>query len=144
MLVFALFGDLIVRPFGMTLEDIKVATGLILLIYAIQALLGKSEAEMIDPESVAIVPMAIPMLAGPGAISLVLYYRSVLEPYELALVVVGVMLVSLPILLLGGYLDKLLGKNGTLALNRILAILMAGLGIAMVREGLLTFIRPVG
>ncbi|ABU81312.1 MarC family protein [Ignicoccus hospitalis] len=144
LLVFALFGDLIVRPFGMTLEDIKVATGLILLIYAIQALLGKSEAEMIDPESVAIVPMAIPMLAGPGAISLVLYYRSVLEPYELALVVVGVMLVSLPILLLGGYLDKLLGKNGTLALNRILAILMAGLGIAMVREGLLTFIRPVG
>lgn len=75
---------------------------------------------------------------------MVLYYRSVLEPYELALVVVGVMLVSLPILLLGGYLDKLLGKNGTLALNRILAILMAGLGIAMVREGLLTFIRPVG
>lgn len=66
LLVFALFGDLIVRPFGMTLEDIKVATGLILLIYAIQALLGKSEAEMIDPESVAIVPMAIPMLAGQG------------------------------------------------------------------------------
>ncbi|NPA84415.1 MAG: MarC family protein [Crenarchaeota archaeon] len=135
LLLFALFGDTIVKPFGMTVDDIRIATGLILLIYAIQALFGKSEAEMIDPESIAIVPMAIPMLAGPGAISLVLYYRSVMPPHEVGLVVVAVMLVSLPILLAGRYLDKLLGKNGTLALTRILAILMAGLGIAMIREG---------
>ncbi len=137
LLLFALFGDVIVKPFGMSLDDIRIATGLILLIYAIQALFGKTEAEMIDPESIAIVPMAIPMLAGPGAISLVLYYRSVLPPSEVALVVVAVMAVSLPILLMGRYLDKLLGKNGTLALSRILAILMAGLGIAMIREGVL-------
>ena len=140
LIVFALFGDLIVKPFGMSIDDIRVATGLILLIYAIQALFGKSEAEMIDPESIAIVPMAIPMLAGPGAISLVLYYRSILPPYEVCLVVVAVMTISLPILLLGRYLDKLLGKNGTLALSRILSILMAGLGIAMMREGIIHII----
>ena len=140
LIVFALFGDLIVKPFGMSIDDIRIATGLILLIYAIQALFGKSEAEMIDPESIAIVPMAIPMLAGPGAISLVLYYRSILTPYEVCLVIVAVMAVSLPILLLGRYLDKLLGKNGTLALSRILSILMAGLGIAMMREGILHLI----
>ncbi len=135
LLIFAIFGDIIVKPFGMTLNDIRIATGLILLIYAIQALFGKTEAEMIDPESVAIVPMAIPMLAGPGAISLVLYYRSIMPPFEVALVVLAVMAVTYPILLAGQVLSKILGKNGTLALTRIIAILMAGLGIAMMREG---------
>ena len=143
LLLFALFGDLIVKPFGMEIDDIRIATGLILLIYAIQALFGKVEAEMIDPESIAIVPMAIPLLAGPGAISLVLYYRSIMPPYEVGLVVVAVMLTSLPILLSGRYLDKILGKNGTLALSRILAILMAGLGIAMIREGVLHIISSL-
>ncbi len=136
LLIFAIFGDIIVKPFGMTLNDIRIATGLILLIYAIQALFGKTEAEMIDPESVAIVPMAIPMLAGPGAISLVLYYRSVMPPIEVALVVLAVMAATYPILMAGQALSKVLGNNGTLALTRIIAILMAGLGIAMIREGI--------
>ncbi len=141
LLIFAMFGDIIVKPFGMTINDIRIATGLILLIYAIQALFGKTEAEMIDPESVAIVPMAIPMLAGPGAISLVLYYRSIMPPYEVALVVLTVMLVTYPILMVGQLLSKVLGKNGTLALTRIIAILMAGLGIAMMREGVMEIVK---
>jgi len=136
LLLFALFGDIIVEPFGMSVNDIKIATGLILLIYAIQALFGQSEAQMIDPESVAIVPMAIPMLAGPGAISLVLYYRSVCGALCTSLAVIVVMLVTLPFLLSGRALYKLLGKNGILALSRIIAILLAGLGVAMVREGI--------
>ena len=141
LLLFAMFGDIIVEPFGMTVNDIRIATGLILLIYAIQALFGKTEAEMIDPESVAIVPMAIPMLAGPGAISLVLYYRSVMPPFEVALVVLAVMAITYPILLAGQALSKILGKNGTLALTRIISILMAGLGIAMIREGVLEVVN---
>ncbi|UXD21710.1 antibiotic resistance protein MarC [Ignicoccus pacificus DSM 13166] len=141
LLLFALFGDLIVEPFGMTVNDIRIATGLILLIYAIQALLGQSEASMIDPESVAIVPMAIPMLAGPGAISLVLYYRSSCGPICTAIAVIGVMLVTLPLLMLGRALYKVLGKNGILALSRIIAILLAGLGVAMIREGIMMILR---
>ncbi len=135
LLLFALFGDVIVEPFGMTVNDIRIATGLILLIYAIQALFGQTEAEMIDPESVAIVPMAIPMLAGPGAISLVLYYRSVCGPICVSLATLLVMGVTLPLLLSGRLLYKVLGKNGILALSRIIAILLAGLAVAMIREG---------
>ena len=143
LLLFALFGDLIVEPFGMTVNDIRIATGLILLIYAIQALFGQSEAEMIDPESVAIVPMAIPMLAGPGAISLVLYYRSVCGPVCVALATVAVMAVTLPLLLSGRLLYRVLGKNGILALSRIIALLLAGLGIAMIREGVIEVLKTI-
>ena len=134
LLTFAVLGDYIVKPFGMNLTDVRMATGLILLVYSIQALLGQTEAQMIDPESIAIVPMAIPMLAGPGAISLVLYYRSVCGAVCTSLAVVIVMLISLPLLRYGEVIYRILGKNGITALSRIIAILLAGLGVAMIRE----------
>lgn len=45
LLVFSILGDYIVKPFGMNLTDVRMATGLILLVYSIQALLGQTEAQ---------------------------------------------------------------------------------------------------
>ncbi len=143
LLIFAILGDYIVKPFGMSLTDVRMATGLILLVYSIQALFGQTEAQMIDPDSVAVVPMAIPMLAGPGAISLVLYYRSICGALCTSLAVIVVMLISLPLLRYGEVLYRILGKNGITALSRIIAILLAGLGVAMVRQSAIDILTHV-
>lgn len=98
---------------------------------------------MIDPESIAIVPMAIPMLAGPGAISLVLYYRSVCGPICTSVAVLIVMAISIPMLRYGEVIYKVLGKNGITALSRIIAILLAGLGVAMIRESAVEILSEI-
>ena len=135
LLLFALAGDLMLMPFGVTIPDLKIATGIILIVYSIQGMLGESEAKVVDPESIAVVPMAIPLLAGPGAISTVIYYRSTCGVLCTVLAILIVMPVSLVLLYNGERLLKFMGKNGAVALARIFALILAALGVAMVREG---------
>ncbi len=141
LLLFALAGDLMLMPFGVTIPDLKVATGIILIVYSIQGMLGESEAKVVDPESIAVVPMAIPLLAGPGAISTVIYYRSTCGVLCTVLAILIVMPISLVLLYNGERLLRFMGKNGAVALARIFALILAALGVAMVREGIEEFIK---
>src|ERR1044071_2611376 len=77
LIAFALFGTLIFRIFGITIEAFRIAGGLILWVVAMDMLHGERKTQESGPElaegrvkeDVAITPLAMPMLAGPGAIS---------------------------------------------------------------------------
>ncbi len=141
LLLFTLAGDYILRYFNITVNDFRIAGGIILFIYAVLGILGHTEAETITSEEVAVVPLATPLLAGPGAITVIIYLK-----YSMGLLITLVSLViNLVIawLLLenGGKLLEYLGKHGSMALSKILAILLAAYSIAMIREGIIAFIN---
>jgi multiple antibiotic resistance protein len=82
LLVFAAAGQLIFKLLGITINDFKVAGGIVLFIIAIDNLRGRvSQTKTIAATEIAAFPLATPLLAGPGAISTVMIYAN--PPYGL-------------------------------------------------------------
>ncbi len=146
LVFFSLVGDLFFYYFGMTLSDFKIAGGIILFIYGLEGVLGRTEVAYIErgqPESIAVVPMATPLLAGPGAIATVIYIKMSLG-LAAALIAVGVnSLVALLLLLRGADLLDLLGRNGAIVLTRIIAMMLLGFSVAIIREGIVETLASI-
>ncbi len=136
LLVFILFGDVILSYLGVTVDDFRVAGGIVLFIYAVLGILGHSVAEEIRVEDVAIVPLATPLLAGPGAITVVIYLKYSLGLYIVLLSLAVNTVIAWILLESGEKLLSLLGRNGSIVLGKIMAILLAAYAISMIREGL--------
>jgi multiple antibiotic resistance protein len=145
LLVFALAGQLIFKALGITLDDFRIAGGIILFIIALDNLRGKiSQTRTIAAGEIAAFPLATPLMAGPGAISTVMIYAN--PPYglvEIFLVILLNSLVTYLILERASWVQKALGNNGTQVFTRIVGLLIAAIGIAFIREGILGIIRSM-
>jgi multiple antibiotic resistance protein len=147
LVVFAVAGDLLLYYFGLMLADFRIAGGIILLIYGIAGIFGRTEAETIgrpeEVEAIAIVPLATPLLAGPAAIATVLYLKAA---YGLAISLLSIAinsLVTFAMLYHSQKLMELLGRNGAIALSKIMSILLAAIAIAMIRQGVYEVIEKL-
>ena len=138
LLFFGTVGEPFLNFFGVTLSDFRIAGGIILFIYGVLGILGKGEIERIgEPEALAVVPLATPLLAGPGAIATVIFisYNWGLK-VTLAAIAANTVL-SLALLIMGERLLKLFGRNFSLLLTRLLSMLLAAIAISMIRQGIL-------
>ena len=138
LVVFSLFGWLIFDIFGITLDDFRIAGGIILFAVALDQLTGGDvKSKGLQPSDVAAFPLATPLLAGPGAISTVIIISG--PPYSplLALIVIVCnSVLAYAILSSSDYVRKVLGANGTNALSRITALLIAALAVSFVVGGI--------
>jgi len=138
LFVFALGGKLILNFFHISVDDFRIAGGLILLIIAIEGLLGRVEAMKIKAEQLAVVPLATPLLAGPGSISIVMYLMEAGYGFwPTTTSIVANVLVAWALLTHCDKVFKVLGRNGSLVFARIMAFILAALAIAMIREGII-------
>ncbi|HVC27362.1 MAG TPA: MarC family protein [Nitrososphaerales archaeon] len=146
LLVFASVGQLIFQVLGITINDFKIAGGIILFIIAVDNLRGKiSQTRTIAATEIAAFPLATPLLAGPGAISTVMIYAN--PPYgllEIFLVILLNSFIALVILERASWVQKALGNNGTQVFTRIVGLLIAAIGIAFIREGVVAIIQSAG
>jgi multiple antibiotic resistance protein len=146
LVVFALFGWLIFEIFGITINDFRIAGGIILFVVAVDHLRGgDSRSKGLEPSDIAAFPLATPLLAGPGAISTVIIISA--EPYSpfLALVVVLLnALLAYAILSGSDWVGRFLGPNGTNALSRITALLIAALAVSFVVTGVANIAATLG
>ena len=138
LVLFALFGWLIFEIFGITINDFRVAGGIVLFIVAVDHLQGEEDRSRgLEPSDIAAFPLATPLLAGPGAISTVIIISS--SPYSpfLALVVIACNAVlSYVVLSSSEWVRRAMGKNGTIALSRITALLIAALAVSFIATGI--------
>ncbi len=137
LVVFTLFGWLIFDIFGITIDDFRIAGGIILFVVAVDRLRGADiRARGLQPSDVAAFPLATPLLAGPGAISTVIIISG--PPYSpfLALVVGCNAVLAFLILSSSNWVRKFLGANGTNALSRITALLIASLAVPFIIAGI--------
>lgn len=142
LLVIGIIGEAFFRFFGITLNDFRIAGGVILFIYGVQGILGKTEAETIKGDSsVAIIPLATPLLAGPGAIATVIYikFRWGLSTM-LASIIIDSILTFL-ILSLGDKLFKYLGRDGSLLLVKLFSMLLAAIAVNMIGQGVIGYLQ---
>lgn len=147
LVVFAASGTLLFRAFGITLPAFRTAGGLILWFVAMDMLRGERRtqegrdevAEGRAKEDVALTPLAIPMLAGPGAISTVIVLSSEARGAAQTMIVYGAIvvtgLVSFLTLRLGESLLSRLGKTGIRVVTRIMGLLLAAVAVQLVLSG---------
>jgi len=147
--LFLVLGRLILQFFGITLPALQIAGGLILFRIAIDMLEGRGHFNRIDTSSslnpaeyqdIPLVPLAVPLLSGPGAISTVL----VLTSRSKNLLEDGLILLSLALVMLLTYLcfrfaQSLLGllkETRIRLLTRLMGLIMGALAVQFVLEGL--------
>ena len=135
---------------GITLSAFSIAGGILLLLIAIDMLFARPSRAKTDPqasqepadvESVAVFPLAIPMIAGPGTIATVLLLVNLSNnnPQRLIIVYVsyGVALfVTWLCMRSAEYVMHILGKTGVGVLTRLLGIIMAALAVQFILNGL--------
>lgn len=148
LVVFAASGGLIFRLFGVTLSAFRVAGGIVLGLSAIEMLRAdrpsrETEEEIregIDKVDISITPLAIPLLAGPGAISTVMVLTHQASSWSAAVpVYVAIALTGIATYVLLSYstlLQRLLGKTGIHVLSRIMGLVLATIAVQFVLDGL--------
>jgi multiple antibiotic resistance protein len=141
LLVFAFTGQEILNIFGLSIFAFEVAGGILLLIVAIRILIsGTRETVGSSPESIGTVPIAIPLLVGPGAITTTIFN---LQQYETTIAVLAVLIVlgiTWVILRFINGIYKFLGKTGSLVIARVMALLIAAIAVQYILTGVTHFL----
>jgi multiple antibiotic resistance protein len=149
LLFFALTGTLIFKIFGVTLAAFKIAGGILLLLTALDMLQHKPSTTRATPDEIeegaqkddiAIVPLAMPLLSGPGAIATVTMLTSESTAlWQLAPIVAAILATTgLSYLLLRGatYVERVLGRSGQAILGRVMGLLLAAIAVEFMLSGL--------
>lgn len=144
LMVLLYFGKNILDMLGLRAESVSVAGGIILFIIAIKMLFPGAKAEyddQIDGEPL-VVPLAIPLIAGPSLLATLLLMVSK-EPermldWTLALIIAWS--VSLLILLSSNLLQRLLGQRGLVAVERLMGMLLVAMAVQMFLDGISAYL----
>jgi multiple antibiotic resistance protein len=144
LLAFAFAGQEIFSIFGVSIFSFEVAGGILLLIIAIRILISGSVTEMNEsPESIGAVPIAMPLLVGPGAITTTIFN---LQEYGVAVTVLSVFVVLILTWVILRYVNRIyrfLGKTGALVIARVMALLIAAIAIQYVLFGVTHFLESI-
>ena len=150
LLVFALLGRLIFQALGITIEAFQVAGGIILFVIALEMVhssefgrkkLSREEQEMAsEKDDVAVTPMGVPLIAGPGSISTTILLQSQAETLYQYLVLLGsiilVMGVAYGIFHLASYGGRWLSPILQRVVRRLMGLLLAAVAVQFVLNGL--------
>jgi len=151
MIISVWLGEIILNVFGISIPSFRVAGGILLLLMSINMINAEVPRQKNTPEEleeakelnkdVAIVPMAIPLLAGPGAISTVILYANQAQEkthlISISIIITGVVFLIFMALRMAVPLSKLLGTTGINIISRIMGLILAAIAIEFITSGLL-------
>ena len=140
---FALFGRFVLDYMDVSIGAMQAAGGLLLLMVSLNLLTGKEDNELTSgSKNVAMVPLATPLLAGPGAIVAVMIFANQVKNAEmgfaLAATVVVVHIIVALALMASTFILKLIGKSGVDLLARIAGLVLSGIAVQMLANSIHT------
>ncbi|MEM2666908.1 MAG: MarC family protein [Candidatus Bathyarchaeia archaeon] len=137
LLTFTLFGPLILKALDVSVTNFRFGGGILLLILAIDMLGGMSRSKTIDIRQVAVVPLATPLLVGPGTMTTLIVLSST---YAIINVLIGGLIAAIGVYLtlrFAPLLVSAIGNNGVQAASRIMAVILAAIASQMIHSALL-------
>jgi multiple antibiotic resistance protein len=164
LLVFAYLGALILNLLGIGIYDFEVAGGLLLLIFALRDALFSEPLGAKDTSSakekststnkvrvldtIAVIPIATPLLAGPGSLTTVMLLTQSKQGLE-GLVIGGVAILvdcglALAAFRMSGKLNKWIGPSGLLIIGKVMDILMAAIAVSYLFHGIQGIVQVTG
>ncbi|WP_127143799.1 MarC family protein [Pelagibacterium montanilacus] len=150
LVFFALAGNTILDLFGVTIPALRVAGGILLLLIAIDMVFARhsggvgttseEEEEGRARDDISVFPLAMPLLAGPGAISAVVLLttgaRTDLQYWTVVAALVSVLALAWLTLLVAIPIQRLLGLTGLSVVSRVVGILLTALAVQFVFDGI--------
>ena len=148
LMVSTILGEMLLRFFGISIDSFRVGGGILLMLMAMSMMQAKQSRSRQTPEeaieaeekdSIAVVPLAIPLLAGPGAISTVIIYASQSNnPLHYLLIMVSGIVVAATVWMALQSAERvaaLLGRTGINIAMRLMGILLAAIAIEFIANG---------
>jgi len=141
------FGEQLLVFFGVSLDSFKICGGLLLLILAIDMMLGRDQKTLEDrmdnqSQMIAYVPLSIPLLAGPGAIGNMIIASSLTTSFSSKLLlIIPVLIVSIIIWTLFSFADvvsRIIGDIGAKIITRLMGLILGSLAIEIIAKGIIT------
>lgn len=150
-------GQYVLSFFGITITALRIAGGIIIASSGFSLLNGKfSKNRGIDKKvqqdienrnDIALTPLAMPMLAGPGSISLLIaFYQEHNSTNDIIISSIAIIVVAIIIFIIlrsAHYLAKILGQSGIVAISRIVGFLTIAIGIQYIISSVLSIIRGI-
>lgn len=141
-LLLAIGGEVLLRVTGIVVADVRIAGGLILLVFAIFDLLFSREQRkeaLVDavesPLGPAVVPLAMPLLVGPATLATVIVVAQHHGRLEATLAVAGNAAINAVLLVFGERIHRALGPGFARAMGKVMGVVLAALAVAMIRGG---------
>jgi multiple antibiotic resistance protein len=149
-------GSFLMQLFGITVDTLRAAGGVVVLIIGLHMLFNKSEHKQTSDEledashrpSIAVVPLAIPIVAGPGTMATVLVaveqYHSLLSKLVISAVGVAMAAVTGVLFWFAGPISNWLGDSGMGVVTRVMGLILAAIAMGMLAEGLKALLPGLG
>lgn len=145
--LFAGFGEAVLGFVGVSMAAFRIAGGILLFLTALDMLFERRtkrrQDQVDDQPDPSVFPLAIPLIAGPGAIATMILLAGQVPGWQGLAATVGVMLLVLVIafglFLAAGVLERGLGRTGINVVTRVLGMLLAALAVQFVLDGLRSF-----
>ena len=155
LFVFAVAGESLLNGMGITLPAFRIAGGLLLFAIAFEMVFEKREQRKQESvrraltheeiRHIAVFPLAIPLIAGPGAISATILLSAETADWiafaGLLATIVAILATCLATFTAAGAVERFLGETGRILLTRLLGIILAALSVQFAADGILAIVR---
>jgi multiple antibiotic resistance protein len=141
LVVFSLIGMPLLNYLNISISAFMIAGGLLLLFLAFEFLLGqlpKSRTVESEPGD-AVVPIGTPLLAGPGAITSIIFFTHLYGFVITLVATVIVMAICLASFLMSHKLERVIGKNGLKIITRIMGLITAAIAISFIEKAFIGY-----
>ena len=152
----AICGEPLLKALGIGIPAFRIAGGLLLFWIAVEMVFERREERKAHSaettvtqdhyHSIAAFPLAIPLMAGPGAITATILQASIAHhsavDFIVLLCILGIVILScLCVFLMAGHIDRWLGQTGRVVLSRLLGVLLAAMAVQTIGDGILSFAK---
>jgi multiple antibiotic resistance protein len=155
LIVSFLIGQYVLIFFGISIDALRIAGGIIIVNSGFSLLSGKftkkrgiskkAETDAQKRNDIALTPLAIPMLAGPGSISLLIaFYQEHNGTMEIIISALAILAIAFTIFIIlksAHYLAKILGASGIVAISRIIGFIVIAIGIQYIVGAIINIIK---
>lgn len=155
LIVSFFIGQYVLSFFGISIEALRIAGGIIIVSSGFSLLSGKftkkrginkkAETDAQLRNDIALTPLAIPMLAGPGSISLLIaFYQEHNATNEIIISCFAILAIAIAIFIIlrsAHYLSKILGASGIVAISRIIGFIVIAIGIQYIVSAIISIIK---
>lgn len=149
LLFFLVAGQFLLEEMGIPLSAFQVAGGIVLFLFSLTMIFGESKPEteieiVKSGRDTAIFPIAIPSIAGPGAIMAIVLLTdnhrfNIIYQVYMAFIMLFVLIVTLLLLLIASYIQRLIGDSGASVISRIMGLIMGAVAINSILVGIKVF-----
>lgn len=156
LIVFAFLGSYILHFFSITIEAFKIAGGLLVFVVGYGMIkkghehfsTKKEEKHAVDKDDVSIIPLAIPMLSGPGALTVAIVLMeeagtNVLDVVSIVFAIILVCLFAYFLLINANYLDRYLKETGKRVVDKLMGLIVLVIGVQFIINGVLGVVLPL-